>query len=130
MNQASFAIARPDLSLTIEILRNAKAKLEQPGAWIKEKFATDGTHTVAAHMNEAKCFCALGAIDNARGQHPLAQFTRAGAYLQHALREIEPDLTVPEYNDDPFTELKHILDLYDRAIALAEVAYKSQKAAA
>jgi hypothetical protein len=103
----------------VEILKAAKAKIENPDNWTQGFYAKDSDGNTVFGCNErAVCFCALGAVQAVVGDlitHNLSA-NRAWHYLDDAVR--------PGYNriavlNDKGTHAE-VLAAFDRAIAEAE----------
>jgi hypothetical protein len=101
---------------TLEILKEARALLAQPGAWTKGAYARDVEGTYVSPDNPAAvCFCAVGAIHHAGGGGNVL----ASQALKLELPKRYSDIT---HANDSYKTVKPVLALFDRAIAHLEAA--------
>jgi hypothetical protein len=104
----------------VETLQNAKLLVLQ--GWTHGAYARDASNeTIHFSDLNATCFCTVGAIYRANG--PFIDNNTTGEYyglryLWKAVKlENEPELT--HWNDAPGRTLNDILDVYDKAIQIA-----------
>lgn len=99
-----------------EILTNARAKIERPETWIKGDDARDAVGKVVTPSDLAACrFCAYGALHAAAGGRVASGESYACLMALKPASEMHDGLQ--DYNDDPATTHRDILDLFDKAIA-------------
>ena len=110
-----------------QVLREAKAKIAERGAWTKGRYGSTRDDSWAAPTGyTATCWCALGALIAVGEDVSKRSDTRAEGFLRRAIPAeylaaiCETRRTVSAYNDLPSTTHADIMALYDRAIALAE----------
>lgn len=115
------------MSETVEILRKAREIISDEKNWTQGAYArlyNDDEDSVCADLDEASCFCAVGAIHKAGG---LSISCRLPIELvvpflsDDALREYRDfclEGKIVEFNDNH--SQKEVLALFDRAIARAE----------
>ena len=100
-----------------EILKAARAKIENPKNWIKGNVALDASGSAVDPLNPAACrFCGIGAL-RASGA-PIRDYWAALNYLE----AVEPvsDNHFWIYNDAAKTTHKQVLKAFTAAIAKAE----------
>lgn len=101
---------------TVEILRAARALIENPANWTKEHLARDlDDSSVLPSSGDAVCWCAAGAVMRAASDDAGPAYTLARDELIHALPEGHTSLV--NFNDD--SGHADVLALFDRAIAIA-----------
>lgn len=99
-----------------EILTNARAKIERPETWIKGDDARDAVGKVVTPNDAAACqFCAYGALLAGAIGH--VGVSAAYGCLMALKPTSEMHDGLQDYNDDPATTHRDILDLFDKAIA-------------
>lgn len=86
-----------------ENLIAAKALIDTPDKWIKDRFADGG------------CFCAAGALKYGSGFE--AGEVWESAEYKALLAQVPGGRPLPSFNDDPNTTHADIMALFDRAIA-------------
>jgi hypothetical protein len=98
----------------VEILKAAKAKIENPANWTQGEFARDenGNKLMSGYSEGAVCFCSLGAIEAVIGTD---FFDAEKAYM--TIDEVMGG-SVANYNDNHTHE--EVLSAFDKAIKLAE----------
>ena len=102
-----------------DVLRAARAKIEQPEHWCRHFLAIDGDgKMVHWAWPEAEAWCSIGAVASvARTPDDDVLSVDAEEILEACLPD---ERGLPRYNDDPRTTHADILALFDRAIAKAE----------
>ena len=109
--------AREDKSV-VQVLREAKAKIAEPEAWARGRFAySECGGAVGPDNPQATCWCALGAAMAVAC--PAPALNAAAAALRQAVRK-RWGMPVVRFNDHPDTTHEMVLSVYDDAIALAE----------
>jgi hypothetical protein len=113
----------------IDILKGARALLDDPAAWIKGDFAQrkDGSPTMPNDA-DADCFCLLGALRRFVDGTRMGVADNLKGCLPHFGGLIPMPGNVPEmqfnditrFNDRPETRHEHILLVLDIAIRRAE----------
>ena len=99
-----------------ELLRIARAKIAEPGTWIQNTLARNILDMkVDPPTPSAVKFCLVGAVYQTEGTDVRGE-TNCLVYLEQALPDGWYDL---EFYNDSHTH-QQVLDVYDRAIALAE----------
>ena len=102
----------------VQVLREAKAKIAEPGAWAQGFLAySECGDVVDPYDPQATCWCALGAASAVACPAPV--LSAAGAALNQAARK-RWGMSVVHFNDHPDTTHEMVLSAYDNAIALAE----------
>jgi hypothetical protein len=102
---------------TLQILKEARELLAQPGKWTRYWFARDALHAPVKSLSaDACCFCALGAVTRFAGCDWSEQWREAAAALQGCL----PDNTSVAIFNDAQETVEPVLALFDRAIAKLE----------
>lgn len=103
------------MSTALEVLRRARARLAQPGAWTKDFDARNAAgEPVDADCPEATCWCAWGAV-----------IVESGGDYGAAIEELAWALSTPRearisaFNDAQET-VEPVLAMFDRAIARLE----------
>lgn len=104
-----------------EILKAAKAVIENPIHWTTNAFARDAEGNVleAGYDEDAVCFCSLGAIEKVIAKSwPYNQASYD--YLSTAAFELDDiiEAGVADFNDSK--EHSDVMQMFDKAIALAE----------
>lgn len=109
---------------TSEILKEAKALLTEE-TWTKGETARNPAgRAVEPASAEAKCFCAVGALERIAATHGVSIAARPS--ILGTVQSTVVDYTdgyfccVADLNDDPETELSHIHEVFDLAIKKAE----------
>lgn len=111
------------------VLETAQNLLSRPGAWTQGALARDAQGVeVGTHAPEACCWCATGAVIASMegydaGDHDdVWEFEIAVEYLNEALgfRCQTDDLLTEEWNDDLERTHEDVLQMFDRAIKLAQ----------
>src|SRR5688572_10298811 len=99
------------------VLREAKALIAQPSQWCQGWWARDAKGgSTGWRSQDASRFCALGALSKAAGDFfPVPE----SDYLRRASLELYGTDVIDQVND--LREHQDILQMYDRAIELAEV---------
>lgn len=101
-----------------EALRAAKAKIQKPDRWCRGAYARDGDgDAVDSRSRPAVSFCAIGATRAVRDEDGVEDTIQ---YLGKAAWIVGNHINIPHFNDAPTTKHRHILGLFDWAIALAE----------
>ncbi|MBB5762119.1 hypothetical protein HNR01_001739 [Methylorubrum rhodesianum] len=101
-----------------DILRAARARIEDPKNWLRGGLAADATGwAVQPWWGDAVCWCAVGAVRADRAQYDANDLEQAEATLRSASYELF-SRPAPDTNDD----LGHaaVMQMYDAAIAAAE----------
>ena len=105
---------------TADVLRKARALIEEPDHWIKVYGCTDRAgNPVEAYSEAACCFCIWGALShvtkNTFKAHELAALVTGHPYE-------DKDYYTPwvDWNDAPERTHSEVLAAFDKAIALAE----------
>ena len=111
----------------LEILRQAREKISKREHWIKFEFAHNAAGIgVECRDPEALCFCAVGAIHAAAKTSPVLappEVTAARDTLWRAIVRHYPMVnSVSHFNDHPARTHEQVLEMFDRAIQLAETA--------
>ena len=103
-------------SMTIaEVLRAAKAKIEDPEHWCKYSYACDADgNSIASSDPEAQSWCGMGAVFSLSSLGPKRH---AISCLQKAALEHE-HVSIDVLNDHSGHE--SVMKMYDRAIEFAE----------
>lgn len=97
---------------TVEVLRKARALIEDPEKWTQGHDARDADGNWAGiHSLQAHSFCATGALMRAGGD------VRSDAY--EALREQMGVNFLMEFNDSAETSHADVLAAFDRAIEVS-----------
>ena len=107
-------------------LREARKVIERPESWTKGQYAkmASGRKAHSPLMQQAVCFCAVGAVCKAVGE--VDECLPRSRRLTDFLREFVPENKraslrgIVAYNDRKSTTHADILNLFDRAIAAAE----------
>lgn len=100
-----------------QVLREARQLLVEKG-WTRGQYAIDARGTpVSARNPDAAAFCMLGAV-----QHVYGSFG-ASAVIRLLERAAGPGVELISFNDRR-RSVKPVLDLFDRAISLADLAEK------
>ena len=98
-----------------EILRAAKAKIEDPAHWCQGEYAKDALGQRASEYSDEACaWCAMGAfhtIDNGSSYDAFRSLAKAA-------NEIHQGWGIPNVNDN--TDHATVMRMFDRAIELAE----------
>ena len=111
---------------THDLLVAARAKIEDPAGWTKGVMARSSLgDSVMPNSPKASCFCTVGAL-HAAGMDPNARdFTHDPAVT--LLADLIPGKPRPfpvealtTFNDEPLTTHVDVLNLFDRAIAVAK----------
>lgn len=105
------------MTTTVEILRNARSLIDSPEKWHQGDYGEFGA------SGEEYCkFCAFGALDASCSRLDAEQmvYSAADRALMAALPIAFQDLSYVTFNDHPDTTHQDIMDLFDRAIAIAE----------
>lgn len=92
-----------------DILRAARARLAEPGVWVKGPMACADA-----------CDCIATALGTVATDKNWNDAITAGEIVQKVLN-VDGELEVFDWNDAPERTLDEVLALYDKAIALAEV---------
>ena len=101
-----------------QVLREAKAKIAEPGAWARGRFAYYECGDAAGpDYPEATCWSALGAAMAVAC--PASVLCAAVDALHQAVCKRGFD-RIAHFNDHPDTTHEMVLSAYDDAIALAE----------
>lgn len=97
-----------------EILKAAKAVIENPDKWTQGAFARDtqGNRLPGGYGDEATCFCSLGAVEKAT-QLDWYDTPDIVVYLEEAI-----DDQVAHFNDS--ASHADVMQMFDKAITLAE----------
>jgi hypothetical protein len=106
----------------VEVLKAAKANIATPDKWTKG-CAARGPQGNVVDPSMGTCFCALGAIwgVTSPANDPDSAGFLAEFLLEKARLILHPEFFhVPAFNDDKDTKHEEVLDLYDKAIELAE----------
>jgi hypothetical protein len=105
---------------TLEILKQARELLAQPGAWIRCTYARDDLGVaVRGTDSDAVCWCTLGALHRVIGSDDI-QFDRYVGIKDVLRREIPEDYeSIGDFNDDQ-DNVGPVLAVFDRAIARLE----------
>lgn len=108
------------MATTIEILKRARSLLEEKG-WTQEVEARDSLgRKVNPTSDSAVCFCTIGAIRRAAFELTgSAQIDAYGAPPTAVIRQVTAGPIVG-CNDDPVTDVGHILMMFDFAVLIAE----------
>lgn len=92
-------------------LRAAQALIDTPDKWTQGYYARDKDGApVEATSRDAVCFCMLGACTRAKADDQ---------YIYGATKAL-----VTLFNDDPKTTHRKVMNLFKKAIALAEAGAK------
>lgn len=100
------------------VLITARALIDTPEKWTKGTYARDAEGLSCSVDAEACSFCAMGAMYTAAPLYraaPKRHTSYCGA-LGTLTKECPYSMCVVDYNDDPDTEHKDIMALFDRAI--------------
>lgn len=101
------------MTKTSELLRAAKAKIEDPNRWTKGEYARDERgKPVNIASQEAVCWCVLGATGWSGNV--------ADKMLERALFGMSAHCDIDVFNDASETTHADVMALFDRAIAMAE----------
>lgn len=104
---------------TLDILKAAREKLAQPGAWVRGAMATnDRGQSVGYDDREAACWCMLGALRVVVGER-YDDLYPAQTALEMALPR--PDLGIALTNDRAVNAAE-VIGYFDAAIAKLESA--------
>jgi hypothetical protein len=108
---------------TVEILREARKRLEQPEAWTRGDFGRtehgNSVSPIPSMLREASCLCVNGALIASDDDNGSLMHSRASAIMSQCARRRGFE-TVSKLNDAPETTHADILALFDEAIAWAE----------
>jgi hypothetical protein len=116
----------------LEVLRTAKAKIEDPAHWTQLVYAKDAQgRAVSAQSHTAVCWCARGVLISLSDLRPVGSRSVLDAsgdtwrlvhkYLRRALDALYgPDVGLVSVNDNYGHAA--VMNVYDRAIGLAELA--------
>ena len=100
-----------------QALRDAKALIATPETWTRDFMArTKSGRQIGAASENAQCWCCIGAILNVSG----GLFTEASLRAEDLLFDAIPDVSIPDFNDNPNTTHADVMAAFDRAIKLAE----------
>lgn len=105
--------------MVVDVLMQARAKIEKRENWIKGRFAADKAGFEVFSDEPGACrFCAIGSLLAT----PCSQeeYEEARNFLFVAMEERDRrayGYSLAGYNDDPKTTHEDILNLFDRAIA-------------
>lgn len=111
---------------TAQILREARALISDPERWTQRAFArpAQGKRETSPLSDDAKCWCAMGAIERAADGSPLMSADRAMCVLDDVVWELHPRAAsrIAYLNDGGSRAMCHprVLAAFDRAIELAE----------
>lgn len=97
---------------TIDVLKTARATLEDPARWTRGWFFRDDKGAKVANPADASCFCMLGACIAAAGNSVVTNIPG-----ELALRYVLDGLYPADFNDDPTTTHADILRVFDDAIS-------------
>lgn len=109
------------MTKTSELLRAAKAKIEDPKRWTKGDTALDSRgERVGARDATACCWCSMGALSAAGAIVPTGD-DPATCMLRRCIMPRKPyGASLVEFNDAPATTHADVMALFERAIAMAE----------
>lgn len=95
----------------VNVLRLARARIANSENWTQcGYYATNREESASLDFDVATCFCARGAV------FAVDPCSNADEYLEMALGNEQ----VASWNDDPRTTHEDVMNLFDRAIAMAE----------
>lgn len=101
-----------------EVLRAARAKIEDPSRWLKGRYACDdGGFTIFEHSVYATSWCAVGAV-GAIVSPTSPEWWEATAYLRGQVSS--RFCSVQLFNDHEKTTHADVMRVFDRAIEQAE----------
>lgn len=107
-----------------EILRAAKAKIENPKHWTQGAYYRDENGHEAYSMHHGVCFCSYGALRVANNRD--TDYKLVGAeYLWKAIEMVSNGsevYSIDQYNDSH--SHSEVMAMWDRAIELAEAEEK------
>lgn len=95
----------------VDVLRRARAKIEDPKAWIRKR--------MSAWIDDVQCYCADGALVAVTMNTKTLMESGASLFLSVAAKSYGFE-TASRLNDAAGTTHADVLALYDRAIAMAE----------
>ena len=96
----------------INVLAATRRFLEYEDRWMKGEYARklDGNHCSPLD-NDAVQWCAIGAVI-----HTAGSYKDANSAIHWLIKQVEKDITVTQWQDQPETTHQDVLDLLDRAI--------------
>lgn len=105
----------------IELLRFGRSRITNPEHWARGYYACNKNGlSVYPDSKDATTFCALGAI-GCNSYDNNEWLTKTTEQAKRCLvQALGADYSVITFNDDPATQHKDVLEMYDRAITLAE----------
>lgn len=100
----------------LDALAKGKARLKR--GWCKGHLAEDARGLLTFSESDAIAWCAVGAIRE--DMLSIGQYNDVRRYMGTVAEALgyHGDLRVAAFNDDPATELRHVLGLYDWAAEL------------
>ena len=113
----------------LDILKKVREILTPPRAWRQGAYVADdnGRYSVDAEGSRATCFCAFGAMLQARARLPGLDRDYVALYGAEdcLMAEIEARYpstytSIPAWNDDEDLTHAEVLDTFDRAIERAQ----------
>ena len=113
---------------TIEILRAARAKIEDPDRWCKTFLARDSAGSPVMPWEAGACkWCPIGAIEAIEGQFGYSIEARsaldAASPIEHpAWADWDWGVEAAKFNNLDTTTHAEVLAMFDRAIAAEETA--------
>ena len=104
---------------TAEILKRAKAKIENPGHWCQGFPAKDVRgRSAKPHSDYAVRWCAIGALDSVSGRFDALWYMKARDCLMTSAIECGNAIGIAHLNDH--SDHATVMRMYDLAIAKAE----------
>lgn len=105
-----------------EVIINAKALIATPDKWTQRAPARDANGIREDPLDDrAVCFCIMGALLKA-SQKVSGGYNRRSFYESISIFDKIPEIpiSIPVFNNSPGRKHEEVLELFDKAIALAQ----------